>query len=272
MMSWVRAGARFARLERIHQFTGHDHRIAHRGQDARRSLQRVLDDLVEQVLDGPGEFADVGGAHHAARALERMERATHARQRFGLERVLFPGREQLGDPRHFFARLFYIKSEQFGVDVDRLGADRRLRRLVQRRGALHAGRRDAGLQRVRAGGGAGVGQQHGGGIGLRAQRRHGGHHALGHLRQRLQAGLRVVEHVPGIRASGLQRLHVVLEAHHRVRQPVEVVRRDGGAARLQQVLEMLRDAVDDLDGARLAEHQQSGLDALDQARPRIERR
>ena len=103
--------------------------------------------------------------------------------------------------------------------------------------ALHARRSHARLQRVRAGGGAGVGEQHGGGIRFRPQRRHGRHHALRHLRQRLQAGLRVVEHVPRIRAAGLQRLHVVLEADHRVREPVEVVRRHSRATRLQQFLE-----------------------------------
>ena len=122
-----------------------------------------------------------------------------------------------------------------------------------------------------AGRGAGVGQQHRSGIGFGSERRHRGHHALGHLRQRLQTGLRVVEHVPGIRAAGLQRLHVVLEADHRVRQAVEVVRRNGGATGLQQLLEIARDAIDDLGGARLAQHEQPRLDAGDEAWPGIER-
>ena len=80
---------------------------------------------------------------------------------------------------------------------------------------------------------------------------------LGICVQRLQAGLRVVEHVPGIRAAGLQRLHVVLETDHRVRQPVEVVRRNGRATGLQQFLQILRDAFDDVGGAGLAEHEQA---------------
>ena len=50
--------------------------------------------------------------------------------------------------------------------------------------ALEVGRHDAGLQRVRARRGAGIREQHRGGVGFRAQRRHRRHHALGHLRQR----------------------------------------------------------------------------------------
>src|SRR4051812_27943544 len=96
-------GCRLPGLERVHQFAGDDHRVAHRGQDGWRARQRVLDDLVEQVLDRPGEFADVGRADHATRTLERMERAAYAGECFGLERVLLPGREQLAYPRDFLA-------------------------------------------------------------------------------------------------------------------------------------------------------------------------
>ena len=51
------------------------------------------------------------------RALERVERAAHADERLGLERVLLPGGEQLADARDLFARLFYIESEQLGIDL-----------------------------------------------------------------------------------------------------------------------------------------------------------
>ncbi len=51
---------------------------------------------------------DVGGADHAAGTLQRVERTADAGQRFGLQRILFPGREQLADTGDLFAGLFYI--------------------------------------------------------------------------------------------------------------------------------------------------------------------
>ena len=135
---------------------------------------------------------------------------------------------------------------------------------MQRRRALDGRRRDASLQRMRARRGAGIGQQHGGGISLGPERRHGRHHALGHLRAAPEAGLRVVEHVPGIRAAGLQRLHVVLDGDHRVGEPVEIVRRNGRATGLQQFVEGFA-MPSTISAARaLAEHQQAGLDAGDE--------
>ena len=52
--------------------------------------------------------ADVRGADHAAGTLQRVERAAHAGQRIGFERVLLPGREQLADARDLFAGFLYI--------------------------------------------------------------------------------------------------------------------------------------------------------------------
>ena len=101
-------GRGLAGFERIDELAGHDHGIAHRGENRRRALQCVLDDPVEQVLDGPRELADVGGADHAAAALERVERAAHTGQGIGLERILFPGREQLANACHLFPRFLYI--------------------------------------------------------------------------------------------------------------------------------------------------------------------
>src|SRR5262249_47742903 len=95
-------------LERVHELAGDADGIAHGAEDRGRTLQRVLDDPVEQVLDGPREFADVAGTDQAAGALERVEGAAHAGERFRLQRVLFPGREQLGDAGDLLARLFYI--------------------------------------------------------------------------------------------------------------------------------------------------------------------
>ena len=106
-------------LERVDQFPRDGARVADGGEDGWRTLQRVLDDLVEQVFDGPGEFADVRRADHAAGTLERVERTAHAGERIRFQRVLLPGREQLGNTCDLFAGFLYIKSEQLGIDVDR---------------------------------------------------------------------------------------------------------------------------------------------------------
>ena len=264
-------GRALPRFERVDELASDGACVTNGGEDGWRTLQRVLDDLVEQVFDGPREFTDVRRADHAARTLERVERAPHAGERIRFQRILLPGGEQLGDAGDLLAGFLYIKSEQLGIDIDRLGADGWLPRLVQRgRHALN-GRWIAGGERMGTRSGSGIGQQHRGRIGFGSERRHRGNHALRHLRQRLEAGLRVVEHVPGVRAASLQRLHVVLEADHRVGEPVEVVRRDGRATGLQQFLQIFGDAIDNIGRAGFAEHEQAGLDAGDEAGPGVER-
>ena len=119
-------------FERVDQFSRDGTRVTDGGEDGRGTLQRVLDDLVEQVFDGPGEFRDVGRADHAAGTLERVERTAYAGERIRFQRVLLPGGEQLGNTCDLFARFLYIKSEQLGIDVDGLGADGRLPGSVQR--------------------------------------------------------------------------------------------------------------------------------------------
>ena len=68
--------------------------------------------------------------------------------------------------------------------------------------------------RTGAGGGGAAGGRH-------ARRRARGVRAHGIERQ--QAAFGVVQHVPGVAAARLQRLHVVLDADDRIRQPVDVL-------------------------------------------------
>jgi len=93
------------------------------------------------------------------------------------------------------------------------------------------------------------------------------------MRERIQADARIVEHVPGIAAPGLQCLDVVLEADDGIGQTIEIVRRQCQAATgLHHAPEVLRDVLDDVDRSCLAEHQQAGLDAAHELRPTIEAR
>ena len=98
---------------------------------------------------------------------------------------------------------------------------------------------------------------HGLRVGARLERRHRRHRGRRLLLERLHTGLGVVEHVPGIGAPGLQRLHVVLDAHDRIGETVDEARRQHVHARLHDALQLRGDALDDLHRARLAEQQQA---------------
>ncbi len=86
-----------------------------------------------------------------------------------------------------------------------------------------------------------------------------------------EARLRVVEHVPGLGAPGLDRFHVVLDADDRVGEAIRIaltkVLRPAG---LEHHDDKRADAVDDVHRARLVEHQQPGFDAADQRRDAVE--
>jgi hypothetical protein len=57
---------------------------------ARRGLEGLVDDLVQQILDAPRELADELRADHAAAALQRVKRAARGDQRFGVRAVIGP--------------------------------------------------------------------------------------------------------------------------------------------------------------------------------------
>ena len=225
---------------------------------------RVIEHPVHEVLDRPRELAQLARADHASASLERVERAAHGDERVALEGVLVPDGEEVLDPGELFLRLLDEELHQLGVSG--LGRCRSPLRGRERRGrGVHgfrvrppAGRwREAGyLHGTRQGGGF-----------ERLDRRH----SRGRLLlEGLHAGLGVVQHVPGIRAPRLQRLHVVLDADDGVRQPVDVARRQHVDARLHHALELHGDRLDDLHRARLAEQQQSRLEAAHQVWPAVE--
>ena len=64
--------------------------------------------LLSRFSMAQANSADIRGSDHAAGTLQRMERAAHPGKRIRLERVLLPGREQLGDSGNLFPGLFYI--------------------------------------------------------------------------------------------------------------------------------------------------------------------
>ncbi|MCY1393717.1 hypothetical protein D9M71_86210 [compost metagenome] len=64
-----------------HQFRHQRHGAFHRLVDCRTRRDAAVEHAVEQVLDGPGQFADDQGADHAAAALEGMEGAAHLGER-----------------------------------------------------------------------------------------------------------------------------------------------------------------------------------------------
>ena len=68
-------------------------RFTHKFDHGRRHGQRAVDDAVQQILDVPAVFANALGAHHAATALERVERPAHGDQRIDVARVVLPLRQ-----------------------------------------------------------------------------------------------------------------------------------------------------------------------------------
>ena len=215
-------------------------RLAQRREHAARALERAIDDAVQQVLDRPGEVADAAGADDAATAFQRMECAAYAGQRLAIRGILGPEREQAADGRDLLARLLDEEREQLRVD-GRVAA--RWRRVAAQARAAALARR-------------------------RASRRARGHRA--HAVERDEAALGVVEHVPGVAAAGLQRLHVVLDADDRIRQPVDVLVIAREAARAQQRRDVIADAAHDLHRAVAAQQQQARSDAACERRRGVE--
>src|SRR5579863_696258 len=58
--------------------------------DRRSACERVVEQSIEEILDRPGELAELPCADHAAAALQRMERASDRDERIALQRVLVP--------------------------------------------------------------------------------------------------------------------------------------------------------------------------------------
>ena len=212
-----------------------------RRQHAARALEGAVDHAVQQVLDRPGEIADAARADDAPGTLQRVEGTAHASQRFAVRRVLRPQRVQAADGRDLLARLLDEQRQQLRIDGRASpGGVARLRGLRRRsRGAAAAARRAAG--------------------------------AAARMRiERDQAALGVVQHVPGIAAPGLQRLHVVLDADDGVREAVDVLVVARQDARAQQRGDVVADAPHHFHRAIAAEQQEARGDAAGERGCRIE--
>ena len=86
--------------------------------------------------------------------------------------------------------------------------------------------------------------------------------ARANVAQHREACLCVVQHVPGIGTPGFHRLHVVLDADDGVGEAIGLLLREPRrAAALQGQDDQLADAVHDVHGPGLVQHQQPGPDA-----------
>ena len=89
----------------------------------RRAHQRPVDQFVQKVLHGPAVFADPFRTHHAAAALQRMERPPHGNQRFHVVGRVAPGGKFALDRGDFLLGFLDEEFEQFGIQVLRVGGD-----------------------------------------------------------------------------------------------------------------------------------------------------
>ena len=108
-------------LELLDQLRHGGRRLQDEIDHRRRADQRAVDQLVEQVLDGPAIFADPFGADHAATALQGVERTPHGDQRFHVVGRVAPGRQISLDRGHLFLRFLDEEFEKLGIQVLRIG-------------------------------------------------------------------------------------------------------------------------------------------------------
>ena len=128
------------------------HGFRHRGNDRRGSLDRVVNDTIQQAFIGPGELADIFCPDQATAAFQGVERPAQSGQGFRVARVLAPDGELLGNPLLLFPGLFQEDVQEFFVYVFFYRLRRRSGRLGGRRrrsGRLGGRRRRSGRFRDR---------------------------------------------------------------------------------------------------------------------------
>ena len=228
-----------------------------------------------------------------------MESTADTHQRFQLRGVVCPARERGLDGRHFLASLLNEELDEIGIDMRiQLGRRRghflRVEHGGRHRRAVACRRQRFGSRHLRSGfstdrrhqvdnRGLVVGQrlqhhrrgkqfgrqrrrlrQHQCGVWRHRRSRLRGFGQMHHHRQRrggqgLQTGLGVIEHVFRVGTAGLERLHVVLDAHHRIGEAVEPLgsERRGGE---QDVVYFHRQCRHDIAGALTVEHPEGRTD------------
>ncbi len=256
------AGRLGADLELLDELRNGSRRLQDEIHHRRRPNQRAIDELVEQVFDGPAVLADPFRTDHAATALQGVERAPHGDQGFHVVGRVAPRRQVSLDRGDFLLRFLDEELEKLRIQVLRILRDNGQRHDF---GRLRHCRRFL-LDRVRLD------------LRLRQLLRGFGHLAGGNLfepladiAQNRQAGFGVVQHVPGIGPAGFHRFHVVLDADDGIREPIGfLLREPGRSAALQRQHDQFADALHDVHGARLVQHQQAGPDAPHQRRHAVE--
>ena len=96
-------------------------------------------------------------------------------------------------------------------------------------------------------------------------------HALLDISQYGETSLGIVEHVPRFAAASLHRFHVVLDADNGIGKTIGFfLRQANRTACTQHRGDQASDAIDDLHGTCLVQHEQAGFDAVDQHRNAVE--
>ena len=244
--------------------------VANEARHRRRTHKGLVDELVEQVLDAPAILAYAFRADHAAAAFERVVGAPNRDQRLHVVRRFDPGGKVPIDRRDFFFRFLDEQLEQVRVEMLRIRCYNRQRNNFRSSHALGFGcfrrlvceylRLEFGHVRLPDL------LRHRNRLGFRLLLQ-----PIFNITQDGEAGFGIVEHVPGLAAAGLNRLHVVLDADDRVRKPVSLsLGQLGRTTALQRQRHDLPDSIHDFHGASLAEHQQACLDASYERRHAVE--
>ncbi len=207
----IRFGTDFKLLDQFRYRTGRlDNEVDH----GRRTHERAIDQPVEQILDAPAILTDALGPDHAAAALECVKRTPDGYQRLHVVRRLCPFRQPAPDGGDLFLGLLDKEFEQLRIHVLRI---RRYDRQRHNLGSLHLrliglgrlGRLRSDLARIEL-------------YRLRGPWLFPGclRDAVFEIPQYSQAGFCVIQHVPGLAASGFHGLHVILDGNDCVCQSV----------------------------------------------------
>ena len=249
--------------ERVDQLRQQAERLADGLDDARRHRRRAIETLVEHVLQGPAELADLGGTDRPATALERVEGPAQRRQRIAILRVTAPavvgGLQGLPD----FGRFLEEDLADLGVGAGgelvlrRNGGERVRRKLLRRLG------HDIGnLERQRRIGPGFLGLDC---RGLDRLAPLGGRRfEPATLLQQIHALAQVGEDAGGTRQTRTLRLDVVLDGRDRVRIAV-CERRLLAQPRVAGRSQMSRQATAQVGRLRLGQHLETRRDLLEQA-------
>ena len=252
-----RRGVVAARFELFHQLRQGGDRAAQQRHHSGRARQCLVDDPIQEVLDRPAEFGDRPRANHAPAALQCMKTAADHGEGIQIHRILIPLREALLNRRDFL--LGFLDEELQELRIHGFRFRYRNQRTGRRMGALGAFQRNGlgGIELHRLGSFAA----------RDADARHARERVIG---QRPEAGFGIVQHVPGIGAAALQRLHVVFDADDGVRDPLQADGIRPGRAGFDQSAHLRADRIHQCNRPALAQHQEARGDPAQQLRDVVE--